>query len=254
MSFPLLCFHPLLLGLPFLLGMQRLASKVAIFFSLMMLSFYSGNCQFLCVEEMGFCCKFARHQRACCAWFSDSCEFVSCNALCKCYRQCFCLEIICGCPLEKAFVDSGITFGQIPAPAGQGSAADTRPLAACCCELASCYLAFPGCCSSYTKATCCCLETESSCCKPWCCSSQKYKKSLLCTVQQLNLLCITPSTFCKGWTQCFCLDSRCAIPCDQDVPCICMPLPCITVCVNFSPKCGFCATLQELLEVRTQNV
>ncbi|RYG66316.1 hypothetical protein EON64_10050 [archaeon] len=76
---------------------------------------------------MGFCCKFASHQRAWCAWFSDACEIVTCSNFCKCYRQACCFEIICGCPLQDAYVNTDIAFGQIPPPASSGAAATTRP-------------------------------------------------------------------------------------------------------------------------------
>lgn len=172
---------------------------------------------------------------------------MNCNSFCKCYRQICCCEFICGCPLETAFVNTKVSFGQVPPPASGGAAADTRPCAGCCCEISSCYLSFPACCSAYVKSSCCCLESEGSCCKALCCTSKKYKKSLCCTVQQLNCLCVSPSTCCKGWAQCFCLDNRCALPCDSEVPCVFMPLPCVTMCVNYGFKCAVCATMADIM-------
>lgn len=119
-------------------------------------------------------------------------------------------------------------------------------LRAVCCEVSSLYLSFPGCLSAYSKGTCCCLETQLLCCKPMCCGSNKRKKSLLCLWQRSNIMCITPTTCCKSITQCFCIDNRCAIPCDDEVPCLCMPLPFCTLCAKFGCHIGCCETMAQV--------
>jgi hypothetical protein len=55
---------------------------------------------------------------------------------------------------------------------------------------------------------------------------------------------------CKSVHRCNFCDSRCAFPCDDDVPCIWSGCCFCTCCVNFTCKVTCCATINELLGAR----
>lgn len=62
----------------------------------------------------------------------------------------------------------------------------------------------------------------------------------------LWIVCIVVCS-CKSIIHCCCIDRRCAIPCDADVPCMLTCLPFCVCCVNgnFTVACG--QTLNQLL-------
>lgn len=49
------------------------------------------------------------------------------NTACKVYRQCFCCEWICGCPLESAYVSTDAAYSSIPTNDGSVNTADIVP-------------------------------------------------------------------------------------------------------------------------------
>ena len=53
---------------------------------------------------------------------------------------------------------------------------------------------------------------------------------------------------CKGVNQRCCCDSRCAFPCDEDVPCVYSLLPFCTCCVNGECNVACCATINDVLK------
>lgn len=168
---------------------------------------------------------------------------VLCPSACKCYRQCFCFEWVCGCPFDS-YHNTEVSFGKI-APRQAGDLKETRPCMGFCCEVTNLYFGFPACLSIYEQFNCLCCQTEGLFCKPMCCQS-KAKSSLCCKLSKGNLFCITPTTCCKSICQCFCIDNRCAMPCDQEVPCICMIFPYVTLISNYAIHFDVCATMGEL--------
>ena len=54
----------------------------------------------------------------------------------------------------------------------------------------------------------------------------------LCMCVKSELECIKPTTCIKMTEQCFCLDCRCAFPCDDEVPCALTVLG-LTCCLNW---------------------
>eukprot|EP01040_Poterioochromonas_malhamensis_P018646 gene18646-21828_t len=203
-----------------------------------------GNCQCLCIEEEGFCCKMVK-ERACCICFASSLDIVACPAAMKCYRQCFCVEWICGCPFD-GYLNTQVGFREIPTREGAEVTTDSRPCMGVCCSISNLYLSFPGCCSSYQKTSCLCLELESICLKPMCMETTKANKSSLCLLNKAHCFIVSPTTCCKSILQVFCLDNRCAIPCDSEVPCICLPLPFCSLCANWALRVECCASIGEL--------
>ncbi len=114
--------------------------------------------------------------------------------------------------------------------------ADLRPCTACCCVISSLYCSFPDCVGCSGEYMCCCLSTTFKICKP------SKSSSDCCIINENNCLCIYPTTLCMGQSQCFFVDSRCALPCNDEVPCV-VAMFCFTLCYrgNWSGKC--CTTL-----------
>jgi hypothetical protein len=172
----------------------------------------------------------------------------------KCYRQCFCCELICGCPLESAYVNTAAVHSNVPTNDGSGNLDDAIPCSACLCSISSCYFSFPACLSCYDKATCLCCETEAACCRLLCCEQNRKKETLCIIFEKTNLFCMWPTTCSKVTSQLCCLDTRCAFPCDKDVPCLCMPLPFCTCCVNFQCNISCCKSVAQLTQTAQKKV
>jgi hypothetical protein len=190
-------------------------------------------------------------EKACCICCASYLECVATPAACKCYRQCFCFEIICGCPLQSGFLSTDVGFRQIPQR--EVVVGETRPFLGMCCELSTCYLSFPGCCQAYQKTDCLCIELESLCCKPLCCNETKSHKSSLCVFQKAHFYLVSPSTCCKSIVQLFCLDNRCAFPCDEDVPCLFLPLPFCSLFANWNMHIDCCAKVKDMIANKANN-
>ena len=109
-----------------------------------------------------------------------------------------------------------------------------------CCTITSLYLVFPECIGCTQEFECICFEAKGVGCKP-----VKNNPKLLCILQEGSCNLVPPTTCCKGTTQVFCCDNRCAFPCDADVPCI-FNVYGFTCCYknNCTPKC--CVTIKEL--------
>lgn len=112
-----------------------------------------------------------------------------------------------------------------------------------CCVIESCFLTFPECFGIESKSVCCCLSIDALLCK---CVSKDPK--ICCIFQRTDCVCISPSTCIKGVNQCCCFDSRCAFPCDKDVPCIVSLLPFCTCCVNWGFKITWCMKIGDMLK------
>jgi hypothetical protein len=87
---------------------------------------YKGNCLCICCEQDDFCCKcIPQNEKTCCVLSSSSCEIVSCvTSHCRCYRQCCCCEVLCGCPLQNSYIATDATFKGVPNRDGSAGLAD----------------------------------------------------------------------------------------------------------------------------------
>ena len=88
---------------------------------------------------------------------------------------------------------------------------DRKCVTACCCEHCALYTKWPDCCGAEESCSCCfCIECQQSikCCQ-W-----------------------GNAAFVKNTGQCFCFDTRCALPCDHEVPCqiACLGITCYKAC------------------------
>lgn len=92
------------------------------------------------------------------------------------------------------------------------------------------------------KSVCLCIEAEGEFCTF---INDREDACFNCTRQSCT--CIQPRTCIKGVSRCFCCDSRCAFPCDDEVPCM-LNVCFINCCYNWKCKFAACATIKTLKE------
>lgn len=214
----------------------------------------TSNCQFLCCRTNSFLCKPAKHDRvkAVCAEDVFECVVPNLNSF-KCYRQCCCIEVVCGWPLNSALVKFPMSVADQPPSFTTAPSEHLIPYGASCCTIDSCFLKFPDCIGCYDKGICLVCEWESTGCKPFFLNPNRADKDLLCLCQQRSCQIVMPYLGCKREAQSFCCDHRAALPCDADVPCVCMPIMFLTAVVNFKPFFGCFSNLKQLQEVANAN-
>jgi hypothetical protein len=78
-------------------------------------------------------------------------------------------------------------------------------------------------------------------------SNNRRKEKLCILFEKQSCFIAWPKTCMKTINQCLFLDSRCAFPCDKEVPIICMLLPFCSICANFGMKCACCASINTLV-------
>jgi len=134
------------------------------------------------------------------------------------------------------------TNAESPAPAHNPFKVDPSDLlvcSACCCAISSLYTKWPNCCGCYVLSDYCCVSQEGVCCKP-----VAAEPGDCCMCQQVTCKIIWPKTCCEGVQQTFCLDSRCAFPCNKDVPCL-LNVCFLTCCYNWACMCKCCAKVKD---------
>lgn len=201
----------------------------------------------LCIEDESQCCKFLDdNPDACFVCGTGALECVVPVLDCKVYRQCFCCEFVLGCPVQESYFNVPLDISKTSARNSAAKPTDIIPCSGHCCDFTSCYCKFPECCGVYNRSTCLCITQEYVGAKPFFAIPDLPKKNLLCLCYQGNALCVPVKTCMKQKSQRCCLDYSCAFPCDEDVPCLCMPLPFCTCCVNGQCFCGCCQSLEMI--------
>ncbi len=122
---------------------------------------------------------------------------------------------------------------------GEVNVNDLIVLDMCFCMIDSLYLRFPHCLGCYTSQVCICIEQNAKCCKP----HSNPQKLCICNANDCN--CVIPTTCCKSTSQCCCCDTRCACPCDADVPCG-LGMCGVVCCFNYACNCNVCTTIGTL--------
>ena len=112
-----------------------------------------------------------------------------------------------------------------------------------CCVISSCYLTFPDCFGCESAGSLLCLESECLTCK---CVSKDPK--ICCIFNRTDCVCVKPTTCVSGMFQFFFLDSRCAFPCNDKVPCICSVLPFCVACVRWKFKVMWFAKMEDIVK------
>lgn len=107
-------------------------------------------------------------------------------------------------------------------PKEKVDAGDLIPIFAFCCSFSSLYTEYPDCVGCSGQSVVCCIEADFLQCKL---PKEGADPRLCCTCSKQNVICVNPVTCLKGQSQTFCIDSRCALPLDDDVPCLFTLIP-----------------------------
>lgn len=89
---------------------------------------------------------------------------------------------------------------------------------ACCCTIGSLFCKMPDCIGVKSEGKCLCISGEMAACKP---VAEKNDEGVCCICTEAGQYCVQPDTCIMGQAQYFCLDYRCAFPCNEKVPCVC---------------------------------
>jgi hypothetical protein len=134
-----------------------------------------------------------------------------------------------------------------PAPSSNMESVDSGdllPISACCCAISSLYTVYPDCIGCSGKGVCCCIEGEGLQCKlP---KVGVTDPRICCLLSKQNVNCVSPVTCMKGTSQSFCFDSRFALPCDDDVPCLFTLLPFCVAASFYECNVACCTKIKDL--------
>jgi hypothetical protein len=119
---------------------------------------------------------------------------------------------------------------------------DQVPFMGLCCLFFSCYCKCPECYGCHNEFEACCLEVKAIACKP---VSGNPKLTCICFQGSVN--CIPCEACCDGKSQICCYDSRCAFPCNQEIPCLCNVCG-LTLCYKWACTPKFMVTFHDLDE------
>lgn len=239
-------------------------------------STYGTSCHSYC---NAFCCRWAsircqptpEDEEVSYVIVDETTEIVNCNcSSIECYRQVCCFEVLCAMKGTESY--------RMPLPLHMYDLPDLTavpseslyPCTACCCWTESCFCSpdITSCLTVAGRGSCLCGLCVGDCvgCTPLCLNSSNNEshpgvKHLLCAKQcKVPRRCL--NTNCE--VQCCCRDQilRCSppysdrlinfmdgSPSDSDkLPCLCLPLPFITLCVDGAASCKICASLKTLQE------
>ena len=93
---------------------------------------------------------------------------------------------------------------------------DMVPIFANCCTITSCYCP-SDCwrmCGAFGQCEFLCVQNDFTCCKV------SERPEDCCILQKVRVIIKKPSTCVEIQSQFFCCDHRCALPCNDDVPCM----------------------------------
>mmetsp|Transcript_62591 Transcript_62591/g.141202 ORF Transcript_62591/g.141202 Transcript_62591/m.141202 type:complete len:148 (+) Transcript_62591:71-514(+) len=123
--------------------------------------------------------------------------------------------------------------------------ADVVVCAACCCCIESLYYKMPQCCGAKVQGLVLCTQADATCCK--CLNPNNNPDKKCCVLFEGGGYCVRPSTCCMGQSQCFCSDTRFALPPNDKVPCVCTLCPCLVLFADCGFKPGCMKRLGELV-------
>ncbi len=113
-----------------------------------------------------------------------------------------------------------------------------NPCFAGCCILTGLYTTLPDCIGMEGQIVASCLDTEYKCCKFG-------KDEVLCVGFDAAFQLIKPRVCLKGKHQCFCLDTRCRFPCDEEVPCL-ISFGFLTCFYDYQYGCWMCKNVGQM--------
>lgn len=118
---------------------------------------------------------------------------------------------------------------------------DIRVASGLCCCINGCSCKWPDCWGCGVDGVLCCIQSNAVCCKIMDERKNEDQKMFIC--QEGGFFCKKPNTCCQMRSQFCCCDSRGALPCTEEVPCI---FTCLPGCSVY-PKFGCCAKVGDLV-------
>jgi len=119
-----------------------------------------------------------------------------------------------------------------------------RVCEACCCSICGFMFQYPECIGVKQEGTCLCLQCEESCCKI---IKEESEDKICCICCDGGSFVVMPSTCMQFTETCFCIDSRCAFPCTEKVPCICTLLPGMVLFASKEFKFGCFPLVEDIV-------
>ncbi len=124
------------------------------------------------------------------------------------------------------------------------------------CGTSELFCRFPNCLfGTAQKRECFCAQCTRVSCMPMCCVSERENAKTCCILDRHTFLFY--NKFIAGikcMCQQGCFSSRCAWPCDDEVPCVCFPCPCCLFCLDWQiVGCVCCKTYREIYALRDAN-
>jgi len=211
-----------------------------------------SNCQFLCCQSGSYLCKPVTDGNVKCICTEDICEITNFAPTLNCYRQCCCIELICGLPGLTGYVPMNESVKSDSSGSEAANQEFVLPCIANCCVIQSCFVQYPQCIGCFGKDFCCCVEGFFTACKPLFLSPDRTKKNILCLTQKTRYYVVGFKPQIKSESQMCCRDSRSAFPCDDDVPCLCSYMF-LTCFVNFKPHFACFSSLKDIVAFANDN-
>eukprot|EP00931_Biecheleriopsis_adriatica_P027319 TRINITY_DN16454_c0_g1_i2.p1 TRINITY_DN16454_c0_g1~~TRINITY_DN16454_c0_g1_i2.p1 ORF type:complete len:153 (+),score=26.48 TRINITY_DN16454_c0_g1_i2:99-557(+) len=135
---------------------------------------------------------------------------------------------------------------------GEVPVGDLVPITAYCCCIGSCYCTWPECIGCVSEGTfLCCVESMTACKPVKQGENNPNKVCCLCARSDIYLKPPDTCVACKGHT--CCIDERCAMPCNEDVPCLCTFLG-LTCCYKWKCHVACCHKISQMEEAVGESV
>lgn len=205
--------------------------------------------EFCCFDSEGSCCV-ARHNR----WYLnyENSSYLSGCKWPRCYQQLCCLHLF-SCYNMQDLTDVALIEPKYSSVSTEMDNLNAVPFSGLFCCLESCFCDCPACCSCVRQETFLCCHIEYLCYRGTCNKLGQEKDGLCCVVQKQSIYLEDLKTCWKGHAQCCCADSRCAVPCDADVPCVLYGLPCCSLCIEYKCDMRCCPSVGNILDTTRQN-
>eukprot|EP00930_Biecheleria_cincta_P035216 TRINITY_DN24234_c0_g1_i1.p1 TRINITY_DN24234_c0_g1~~TRINITY_DN24234_c0_g1_i1.p1 ORF type:complete len:293 (-),score=42.97 TRINITY_DN24234_c0_g1_i1:252-1130(-) len=203
-----------------------------------------GGCFFVmphtCIQQQQQCC--------CC---DTRCAFpcteqvpclCTCLPCCVIYPQFGCLKKV------KDLVNTPVASaeskqGKVKVDLTDVPVENIKVCSAMCCSICGFFLKMPECLGGKCQGVCLCCQIEESCCKV---IKAENEDKICCVCCDGGSYLVIPKTCVEMQEQFFCIDSRCAFPCTDNVPCICTCLPGCVVCASKEVKIACCPLVGDI--------
>jgi len=121
---------------------------------------------------------------------------------------------------------------------------DLQPCYGACCLIQSLYCKCPECIGCASDGTVLFCQGRCVSCKMLDCKDEDKRCCALC---EMNAFWKIPTEIGESKQQCCCVDQRCAIPCNDEVPCLCTLMPCCVVAADMKPGVHCCKNVGDII-------